>query len=110
MAPPITKKLPRASIAPRNAASGLTSAAGPSRVPRVSAAFHMTGAAPYPSAGKRRESGLGIVRERLFNVNKKISDQDIDDKVSFQLLAVIKQSMSIFFRYLKQSKRKLNAG
>jgi hypothetical protein len=81
MAPPTTKR-PRASIAPSNAPSGMASAAGPSRVPRVSAAFQ---AAPYPSTGKRRESGLGIVRER-FNANKKITDQDIDDKVSFQLL------------------------
>jgi hypothetical protein len=78
MAPPITRRS-RASIAPRAAASGVTSAAGPSRVPRVSAAFQ---AAPYPSSGKRRESGLGIVRER-FNANKKITDQDIDDKASF---------------------------
>jgi hypothetical protein len=100
MAPPTTRR-PRASIAPRNAASGVTSAAGPSRVPRVSAAFHMAEAAPYPSIGKRRESGLGIIRER-FNVAKKITDQDIDDKASFQPLVVGKQLMSIFFRYLKQ--------
>lgn len=81
MAPPVGKR-PRASIAPRNGASGMASAAGPSRVPRVSAAFHMNEAAPYPSTGRRRESGFGIVRERL-NANKKITDQDIDDKVSF---------------------------
>jgi hypothetical protein len=74
----------------------MMSAAGPSRVPRVSAAFHMTEAAPYPSTGKRRESGLGIVRER-FNANKKITDQDIDDKVNFQLLGVGTQLMSFFF-------------
>jgi hypothetical protein len=42
----------------------------------------MNEAAPYPSTGRRRESGFGIVRERL-NANKKITDQDIDDKVSF---------------------------
>jgi kinesin family protein 22 len=81
MAPPAAKR-PRASIAPRNAILGMTSAAGPSRVPRVSAAFHMNGAAPYPSAGKRRESGFGTIQER-FNANKKITDQDIDDKVRF---------------------------
>lgn len=80
MAPPVAKR-PRASIAPINLASGLTSAAGPSRVPRKSAAFHTTGAAPYPGTGKRRESGLGIIRER-FNDNKKLTDQDIDDKVN----------------------------
>jgi kinesin family protein 22 len=39
----------------------------------------MAEAAPYPSTGKRRESGLGIVRER-YNINK-MSDQDINDKV-----------------------------
>ena len=83
MAPPITRR-PRASIASRAAASGVTSAAGPSRVPRVSAAFQ---AAPYPNTGKRRESGLGIVRER-FNANKKLTDQDIDDKASFQPLVL----------------------
>jgi hypothetical protein len=78
MAPPVARR-PRASIAPRNAASSMASAAGPSRVPRISAAFHMAEAAPYPSTGKRRESGLGIVRER-YNVNK-MTDQDINDKV-----------------------------
>ena len=78
----------------------MTSAAGPSRVPRISAAFHLTEAAPYPSTGKRRESGLGIVRER-FNVNKRMADQDIDDKVDFQFLVVETQLMSIIFRYLR---------
>ncbi|KAH9975366.1 P-loop containing nucleoside triphosphate hydrolase protein [Lactifluus volemus] len=57
------------------------SAAGPSRMPRKSAAFHMNEAAPYPNTGKRRESGIGIVRER-YNVNKKLTDKDIDEKIS----------------------------
>ncbi len=78
VAPPVARR-PRASIAPRNTSLGVSSAAGPSRVPRISAAFHMAEAAPYPSTGKRRESGLGIVRER-YNINK-MSDQDINDKV-----------------------------
>lgn len=60
----------------------MASAAGPSRVPRKSAAFHTTGAAPYPGTGKRRQSGLGIIRERFNdNNNKKLTDQDIDNKV-----------------------------
>jgi len=83
---PATARRPRASIAPRNAAPSVTSAAGPSRVPRRSGAFHMPGAAPYPSIGKRRESGLGIVHER-YNIDKKMTDQDIDDKVMIQYCA-----------------------
>ncbi|KAI0281792.1 P-loop containing nucleoside triphosphate hydrolase protein [Russula aff. rugulosa BPL654] len=91
MAPPVTKR-PRASIAPSNAASGLTSAAGPSRVPRKSGAFHTTKAAPYPSTGRRRESGLGIIRER-FNDNKKLTDQDIDDKISKAVEAEVERRL-----------------
>jgi hypothetical protein len=108
MAPPAANR-PRVSIAPSNSALGVTSAAGPSRVPRKSTAFHTTGAAPYPSTGKRRESGLGIIRER-FNNNKKLTDQDIDDKVNVQFSVVKTQLMSIFFRYLKPWKQKSNAG
>ena len=78
-------------------------------MPRKSTAFHTTGAAPYPSTGKRRESGLGMIRERL-NDNKKLTDQDIDDKVNVQFLVVKTQFMSIFVRYLKQWKQKSNAG
>jgi hypothetical protein len=76
---PTAARRPRASIAPRNAA-------GPSRVPRRSSVFHVPGVAPYPSIGKRRESGLGIVHER-YNVDKKMSDQDIDDKVMIRCCA-----------------------
>jgi kinesin family protein 22 len=44
----------------------------------------MAEAAPYPNIGKRRESGIGFVRER-FNINKGLlTDQDIDDKVRLQ--------------------------
>ena len=78
MARPIARA-PRVSIAPRKVVSGLSNTAGPSRVPRISSAFHVAEAAPYPSTGKRRESGLGIVQER-YKVNK-ITDQDIDDRV-----------------------------
>ena len=44
----------------------------------------MTEAAPYPNTRKRRESVIGSVRER-YNVNKGLTDRDIDDKVIFQL-------------------------
>jgi hypothetical protein len=45
----------------------------------------MTEAAPYPNTGKRRESGIGIVRERYnVNVNKKLTDKEIDEKVVLQ--------------------------
>ncbi len=94
MAPPVAKR-PRASMAPSNVTAGLTSAAGPSRVPRKSAAFHTAGTAPYPNTGKRRESGLGIIRER-FNDNKKLSNQDIDDKVNFQLWVLTTQLCQYF--------------
>ena len=43
----------------------------------------MAEAAPYPTFGKRRESGIGFVRER-YNINKGLTDQDIDDKVMLQ--------------------------
>jgi hypothetical protein len=54
----------------------------------------MAGAAPYPSTGKRRESGLGIVRER-YNVNK-MTDQDINDKVMLQRWTLEKTIHEIF--------------
>jgi hypothetical protein len=44
----------------------------------------MAEAAPYPNIGKRRESGIGSVRER-YNINKGLTDRDIDDKVILQL-------------------------
>ncbi|KAH9177600.1 P-loop containing nucleoside triphosphate hydrolase protein [Lactarius sanguifluus] len=79
------------SIVPRSVPSRVTSAAGPSRVPRKSAAFHMAEAAPYPNTGKRRESGIGFVRER-YNMNKGLTDQDIDDKVMLQYVMRILES------------------
>jgi len=100
MAQPVPR-LPRPSIAP---ASGMTSAAGPSRMRRLSVASHMSEVAPYPNAGKRRESGFGIVRGR-YNTNKQITDQDIDDKVMLQVLvegAQYDQCRIIFFRYRRQ--------
>lgn len=85
MAPPIAESSRASFVVPRKVASGVASAAGPSRVPRKSAAFHMTEAAPYPNTGKRRESGIGIVRERYnVNVNKKLTDKEIDEKVVLQ--------------------------
>ena len=43
----------------------------------------MAEAAPYPNTGKRRESGIGFVRER-YNINKGLTDRDLDDKVILQ--------------------------
>jgi len=43
----------------------------------------MAEAAPYPNTGKRRESGIGFVRER-YNLNKGLTDQEINDKVMLQ--------------------------
>ncbi|KAH9042670.1 P-loop containing nucleoside triphosphate hydrolase protein [Lactarius pseudohatsudake] len=80
------------SIVPRSVPSRVTSAAGPSRVPRKSAAFHMAEAAPYPNTGKRRESGIGFIRER-YNMNKGLTDQDIDDKISKAVEAEVERRL-----------------
>jgi hypothetical protein len=80
MALPIAETSLASFAVPRKAASGVASTAGPSRVPRISAASHMAAAAPYPNTGKRRESGIGVIRER-YNVNKKLTDREIDEKV-----------------------------
>ncbi|KAH8996709.1 P-loop containing nucleoside triphosphate hydrolase protein [Lactarius akahatsu] len=80
------------SIVPRSVPSRVTGAAGPSRVPRKSAAFHMAEAAPYPNTGKRRESGIGFVRER-YNLNKGLTDQDIDDKISKAVEAEVERRL-----------------
>ncbi|KAI0254619.1 P-loop containing nucleoside triphosphate hydrolase protein [Lactifluus subvellereus] len=92
MAPPIAESSHASFAVPRKAASGVASAAGPSRVPRISAAFHMAGAAPYPNTGKRRESGIGIVRER-YNVNKKLTDREIDEKISKAVEAEVERRL-----------------
>jgi hypothetical protein len=86
----------------------MASAAGPSRVPRKSAAFHMNGAAPYPNTGKRRESGIGIVRER-YNVNKKLTDKDIDEKVIIRRIGE-RIWADFIFRSPKQWRLRLNDG
>ncbi|KAH9067847.1 kinesin-domain-containing protein [Lactarius vividus] len=80
------------SIVPRSVPARVTSAAGPSRVPRKSAAFHMAEAAPYPNTGKRRESGIGFFRER-YNTNKGLTDQDIDDKISKAVEAEVERRL-----------------
>lgn len=54
----------------------------------------MAEAAPYPNSGKRRESGIGFIRER-YNVNKGLlTDKEIDDKVIFQYVMRTSESTS----------------
>ncbi|KAI0300601.1 P-loop containing nucleoside triphosphate hydrolase protein [Multifurca ochricompacta] len=101
--PPPPKQVPLAVVTPvsgssrasfvvsRTAASGVTSAAGPSRVPRISAAFHMAEAAPYPRTGKRRESRIGIAQEH-YSVNK-WTNQEIDDKISKAVEAEVERRL-----------------
>jgi kinesin family protein 22 len=52
----------------------------------------MAEAAPYPNTGKRRESGIGFVRER-YNINKGLTDRDIDNKVILQYVMITFESM-----------------
>jgi hypothetical protein len=108
MAVPIAESSVAFFSASRKVASGMASAAGPSRMPRKSAAFHMNEAAPYPNTGKRRESGIGIVRER-YNVNKKLTDKDIDEKVIIQRVGE-RIWVDFIFRSPKQWRPRLNGG
>jgi hypothetical protein len=68
----------------------------------------MAEAAPYPNTGKRRESGIGIVRER-YNANKKLTDKEIDEKVIIQRLGK-RIEFDLILRYPKQWRWRLNDG